>query len=298
MELLADERLGLGLVRRDEERLGLDAEPQRLAFAVEDDRELPPGQIADRLGVEVVADVARKRAREDDELRALREVVELLEEQLELLRPHGRAPLVDLGVGAAGRVDDRGRRPRLALDADEVVEDRLAREPLDDPRARRPPASPVATTGTPSAFRARATLIPLPPASGRPALARWRWPRWKFGTVIVRSNAALSVTVTIIWRRPQNGWRRLCTARRRTTLDGSRAPGGQPCGRRRASRIRAAGRSARSRPAETCPPPHRQGCRRIAVTRSVSGCPSRTTARSGAARRAAAPAPYGSRTGA
>ena len=61
-----------------------------------------------------------------------------------------------------------------------------------------PPARPVATTGTPSVFSARATLIPLPPASARPALARWRWPRWKFGTVSVRSIAALSVTVTII----------------------------------------------------------------------------------------------------
>ena len=63
-----------------------------------------------------------------------------------------------------------------------------------------PPASPVATTGTPSIFSARATLIPLPPASGSPALARWRCPRWKFGTVIVRANAALRVTVTIIGR--------------------------------------------------------------------------------------------------
>ena len=81
----------------------------------------------DRLGVEVVLDVARQRAGEDDELGALREVVELLEQRLELLRPHGRAPLVDLGERAAGRVDDGGRGARLALDPDEVVEDRLAR---------------------------------------------------------------------------------------------------------------------------------------------------------------------------
>jgi hypothetical protein len=40
-------------------------------------------------------------------------------------------------------------------------------------------------------------LIPLPPASVSPALARWRCPRWKFGTVSVRSIAALTVTVTI-----------------------------------------------------------------------------------------------------
>src|SRR5689334_9146567 len=63
-----------------------------------------------------------------------------------------------------------------------------------------PPARPVATTGTPSSFSARATFSPLPPASGNPALARWRWPRWKFGTVIVRANAALRVTVTIMTR--------------------------------------------------------------------------------------------------
>jgi hypothetical protein len=62
----------------------------------------------------------------------------------------------------------------------------------------RPPTSPVATTGTSSALSVRATLIPLPPASVRPALARCRWPRWKFGTVSVRSSAAFSVTVTIM----------------------------------------------------------------------------------------------------
>ena len=60
-----------------------------------------------------------------------------------------------------------------------------------------PPTSPVATTGTPSVLSARATLMPLPPARVTPALARWRCPRWKFGTVRVRSIAALSVTVTI-----------------------------------------------------------------------------------------------------
>jgi hypothetical protein len=61
----------------------------------------------------------------------------------------------------------------------------------------RPPAKPVATTGTSSAFSARATLMPLPPANVSPALARCRCPSWKFGTVSVRSIAAFSVTVTI-----------------------------------------------------------------------------------------------------
>ena len=87
MELLADERLGLALVRRDEERLRLDAEPQRLALLSSTDGHLAARELADRLGVEVVADVARQRAGEDDELGALREVAELLVQGLELLRP-------------------------------------------------------------------------------------------------------------------------------------------------------------------------------------------------------------------
>jgi hypothetical protein len=62
----------------------------------------------------------------------------------------------------------------------------------------RPPASPVHTTGAPRSFSALATLIPLPPALGKPTLARWRWPGWKFGTTSVLSIAALRVTVTII----------------------------------------------------------------------------------------------------
>jgi hypothetical protein len=46
-----------------------------------------------------------------------------------------RPPFVDLRVCRSGRVDDRGRRPRLVRDADEVVEDRLRRQFLDDARA-------------------------------------------------------------------------------------------------------------------------------------------------------------------
>ena len=52
--------------------------------------------------------------------------------------------------------------------------------------------------GTFRAVRGGATLIPLPPASVTPALARCRCPRWKLGTVSVRSIAALRVTVTIM----------------------------------------------------------------------------------------------------
>ena len=61
--------------------------------------------------------------------------MELLEQHLELLGRDLRPPLVDLRVGALGRVDDGGRRSRLLADADEVVQDRLGGQLLDDPRA-------------------------------------------------------------------------------------------------------------------------------------------------------------------
>ena len=48
VELLPDERLGLRLVRRDEERLGLDAKAQRLAFGVEHGRDVAARQVAHR----------------------------------------------------------------------------------------------------------------------------------------------------------------------------------------------------------------------------------------------------------
>ena len=108
LELLADELLGLALVRRDEERPGLDAESQRLALGVEHDADVAPREVADRVGVERRLHLARQRAGEDDEVGAAREVVELLDEHLELGRRHLGPPLVDLRV-RAGR---RDRRPR------------------------------------------------------------------------------------------------------------------------------------------------------------------------------------------
>ena len=90
VELLADERLGLALVRRDEERLRLEAEPQRLALRVEHGQHLAPVELADQLGVEVVVDAARQRAGEDDEVGAAGEVVQLLEQHL-AARPARRA---------------------------------------------------------------------------------------------------------------------------------------------------------------------------------------------------------------
>ena len=135
----------------------------------------------DRLGVEVVVDVARQRAGEHDELGVLRQVAQLLEQRVELLGGDRRPPLVDLGVRAAGRVDDRGRRARLALDVDEVVEDRLARQRLDDARAGRTADEPGRDDGHAERLqRARdvdalaagerdagARAVPLPPLEVR-----------------------------------------------------------------------------------------------------------------------------------
>ena len=92
VELLADERLRLTLVRRDEERLRLDAEPHRLALGVDHDGNVPTGQVARGLGIEVVGNRARQRAREDDELGALCQVVQLLEQQLRAPRRAPPAP--------------------------------------------------------------------------------------------------------------------------------------------------------------------------------------------------------------
>ena len=47
LELLADELLGLTLVRRDEERAGLDGEAERLALRVENDADITAREIAD-----------------------------------------------------------------------------------------------------------------------------------------------------------------------------------------------------------------------------------------------------------
>src|ERR687893_760270 len=61
----------------------------------------------------------------------------------------------------------------------------------------RPPTSPLASTGTSRALRARATFIPLPPASATLSVARCLWPSVRLGTTRVRSTAALRVTVRI-----------------------------------------------------------------------------------------------------
>ena len=104
----------------------------------------------------------------------------------------GTAPDPDVwvpDVGSTTAVEVRDSPPIRAksLRIASLANSSMIRSPV------RPPARPVATTGTPSRLSVRATMIPLPPASERPWLARWRWPPRKFGTVSVRSIAALRV---------------------------------------------------------------------------------------------------------
>src|SRR5262245_46426089 len=108
--------------------------------------------------------------------------------------PHSLISVYELEVGSTTAVDVRDSPAMCtkSLRSASPVSCSTMRVPVS------PPASPVATTGTSSRFSARATLMPLPPARVSPPLARCRWPRWKLGTVSVRSRAALSVTVTII----------------------------------------------------------------------------------------------------
>src|SRR5919201_648760 len=142
VELLADETLGLVLIRRHQVRLGVDAESQGLAFRVQNRVHTGTVEIADRLAVKTFVDVPWQRAGEDDGVRALRQVVELLPKHLELLRPHDRPPLVDLRVGRGCRIDDGRGGARLVLDSYEVVQDRFARQLLDDANAGAPADEP------------------------------------------------------------------------------------------------------------------------------------------------------------
>ena len=135
VELVADELLGLELVRRDQVGLGPHRQSQRLAVGVDHRRHAEPAHLADQRRVDVLLDPAREAAGEHADARALGQVEQLLAEQLELLRRDGRTTLVDLGVQPGGRVEHDRVGPRLVVDADEVVEDRLVAERLDDPRA-------------------------------------------------------------------------------------------------------------------------------------------------------------------
>ena len=55
---MADEGLGLALVRRDEIRLGLDCEAKRFPLGVDDRQELAAVQLADELTIEARVDRA------------------------------------------------------------------------------------------------------------------------------------------------------------------------------------------------------------------------------------------------
>ena len=78
--------------------------------------------------------------------------------------PHSLISVYDALVGSTTAVDVRDSSPirTKSLRIASEVSSSMIRVPV------RPPASPVATTGTSSRFSARATLIPLPPASVSP----------------------------------------------------------------------------------------------------------------------------------
>ena len=140
-------------------------------------------QLADELAVEAGVDRPRQRAG-----RARR------------TRPAGRGRRASRAGSASSSSVTSGPHSLISVYAFEVGS-RTAIDVRDSPRIRtkslripsfvssstssvpvRPPARPVQTTGAPRRLRARATLIPLPPALGKPTLARCRWPGWKFGT--------------------------------------------------------------------------------------------------------------------
>ena len=135
-ELLPHELLGLALVRGDQIRACLHPIAQWIALAVEDDADVPSRELADHVAVERRRHLARKRARENHEVRPPREVVQLLLQRLELGHRDLRPPLVDLRVRPGGRICDGSRGPRLAGDPHEVVENRFGSELLDDARPR------------------------------------------------------------------------------------------------------------------------------------------------------------------
>ena len=136
-ELLADQLLGLALVRGDDRGAGAQPGQHRLALGVEDDGDAALAQVLDQARVEVAPAPGRQAAGEHADPRAAGEVVEPLDEALDLLRADRRAALVDLGLLARGRVDHRQVDPRLAGDPGEVGEHRLLAELLEHPGAGR-----------------------------------------------------------------------------------------------------------------------------------------------------------------
>ena len=110
VELVADQLLGLELVRRDHVGLGAHGEPQRLAVGVDDRGHAELPELADQTGVDVRSHAARQAAGEHAHARALGQVQQLVAEQLELVRGDRRPALVDLGLDARSW----GRAPRCS----------------------------------------------------------------------------------------------------------------------------------------------------------------------------------------
>ena len=157
-----------------------------------------------------------------------REVEQLVAEELDLRVGDRRPALVDLGRLAVRRVVDGHVRARLLADAHEVVEDRLLGELLDDAGAGRPPANPVAITGWPSIFSARAMFTPLPPAIVVWSTVRWRRPSRKLGTDSDLSIAALRVTVMIMRSRSARPGLSVRRVERRRITTRQRLPSATP----------------------------------------------------------------------
>ena len=83
-ELLADQLLGLALVRGHHRGAGADPGQHRLALGVEHDGDAAAAEVVDQAGVEVVAGAGRQRTGEHADLGAAGQVADPLEE---LLRP-------------------------------------------------------------------------------------------------------------------------------------------------------------------------------------------------------------------
>ena len=131
---MADQILGFTLIRRDQVRLGANTLSQRLAFRVENQVRPRLTETLDGIGVPILGDIARKRAREHHGVGVARHVLETVEQRVELLHRDARAVLDDLCLTTAGRVDQDGRTARLACDRDKIAEDAFACEFAQDAR--------------------------------------------------------------------------------------------------------------------------------------------------------------------
>ena len=114
VELVADRLLGFDHVGDDDVGLGAQSGAHRIAIGVEHGEHAEGAELADQAPVDVGRDARRGAARHHADRRALGEVEKLGDELVDLDRADLGAALVDLGLLARGRVDDREVRPRLA----------------------------------------------------------------------------------------------------------------------------------------------------------------------------------------